>query len=139
MKARLLAGLAASIALAVPASAQADAPICHNGVLSDDAGQNCADGLYEQVYGGGSGTTTPAAAPTASSTTGSSNPYVDPACESGGNPQVYDPSGTYWGKYQFDRRTWIASGGSAGSYGSAGEAEQDRVAANVHYDAWPNC
>lgn len=64
---------------------------------------------------------------------------VNPACESGGNSQVVDSTGTYWGKYQFDRRTWIASGGSAGSYGSAGEAEQDRVAANVHYDAWPNC
>src|SRR5262245_56004400 len=33
---------------------------------------------------------------------GSSNPMVNPACESGGNSQVVDPSGTYWGKYQFD-------------------------------------
>ena len=70
---------------------------------------------------------------------GSSNPMVNPACESGGNPQVYDPSGTYWGKYQFDRQTWAAHGGDPGSYGSASELEQDRVAANVKYDAWPNC
>lgn len=77
--------------------------------------------------------------PVASSTGGSSNPYVNPSCESGGNSQVVDPSGTYWGKYQFDRQTWIAHGGSAGSYGNASEVEQDRVAASVNYDAWPNC
>lgn len=70
---------------------------------------------------------------------GSSNAYVNPNCESGGNPQARDPSGTYWGKYQFDRSTWVASGGSASSYGSASAQEQDRVAANVTYDAWPNC
>lgn len=75
----------------------------------------------------------------ATSTGGSSNAYVNPHCESGGNSQVYDASGTYWGKYQFDRSTWIAHGGSAGSYGNASEVEQDRVAANVNYDAWPNC
>lgn len=70
---------------------------------------------------------------------GSSNPMVNPACESGGNVQVVDSTGTYWGKYQFDQSTWVASGGSASSYGNASEVEQDRVAANVHYDAWPNC
>jgi hypothetical protein len=70
---------------------------------------------------------------------GSSNSMVNPNCESGGNPQVYDPSGTYWGKYQFDRQTWVAHGGSPGSYGSAPEWEQDQVASRVTYDAWPNC
>ena len=70
---------------------------------------------------------------------GSSNPMVNPNCESSGNPQVVDPSGTYWGKYQFDYGTWVAHGGSPGSYGSASEAEQDQVAARVTYDAWPNC
>jgi hypothetical protein len=73
------------------------------------------------------------------SATRSSNPMVNPVCESGGNPQVWDPSGTYWGKYQFDRQTWIAHGGSPSSYGNASVAEQDRVAARVKYDAWPNC
>ena len=75
----------------------------------------------------------------ASGAGGSSNAYVNPACESGGNSQVVSPSGQYWGKYQFDYGTWVAHGGSGSSYGSASEAEQDRIAANVQYDAWPNC
>jgi len=70
---------------------------------------------------------------------GSSNPMVNPSCESGGNPQVVSPSGQYWGKYQFDYGTWVAHGGSPGAYGSAPEWEQDAVAARVTYDAWPNC
>lgn len=68
---------------------------------------------------------------------GSSNPNVNPQCESGGNPQVYDRSGKYWGKYQFDKTTWERFGGT--NYGHASEAEQDAVAARVTYDAWPNC
>src|SRR4051794_38732511 len=44
----------AVVAMVLPAFAAADAPICHNGILSDDAGQGCADGLYEQTYGSGS-------------------------------------------------------------------------------------
>lgn len=70
---------------------------------------------------------------------GSSNAYVNPNCESGGNSQVVSSNGMYWGKYQFDRQTWVASGGSSGSYGNASAQEQDRIAANVKYDAWPNC
>jgi hypothetical protein len=50
---------------------------------------------------------------------------------------VVDPTGTYWGKYQFDRQTYERFGGT--NYGSASEAEQDAVAARVTYDAWPNC
>lgn len=69
----------------------------------------------------------------------STNPYVSPCgCESS-TDQVVSPNGTYWGKYQFDLSTWIANGGTAASYGSASAAEQDAVAANVSYDAWPNC
>ena len=64
---------------------------------------------------------------------------VDPSCESGGNSQVVDPSGTYWGKYQFDYGTWVAHGGDPGAYGSAPESVQDQIAGNVTYDAWPNC
>lgn len=44
--------LAASFGLAVaafPAGAQADSPICHNGVLSDDVGQGCTN---DAAYGG---------------------------------------------------------------------------------------
>jgi hypothetical protein len=77
--------------------------------------------------------------PVVTSTGGSSNSMVNPDCESSGNPQVVDPSGTYWGKYQFDRQTWAAHGGNPSSYGSASEVEQDRIAAAVTYDAWPNC
>lgn len=70
---------------------------------------------------------------------GSSNPMVNPSCESGGNPQVVDPSGTYWGKYQFDYGTWVAHGGAPGAYGNAPEWVQDQIASHVTYDAWPNC
>jgi hypothetical protein len=71
--------------------------------------------------------------------TGSASPYVDPSCESGGDPQVYDPSGTYWGKYQYDQASWVADGGDPSAYGSADEAAQDAVAANATIDRWPNC
>lgn len=71
--------------------------------------------------------------------TDSSNPYVDPwGCEAR-HAQQWSPSRKYWGKYQFDRSTWASHGGNPNEYGSASEAEQDRVAANVKYDAWPNC
>jgi Transglycosylase-like domain len=70
---------------------------------------------------------------------GSSNPMVNPSCESGGNPQVVSPSGQYWGWYQFDYQTWVAHGGDPGSYGNAPLYVQHQVAARVQYDAWPNC
>lgn len=69
---------------------------------------------------------------------GSSNPMVNPNCESGGDPTAVSPSGQYRGKYQFDQQTWQRFGGS-GDPAAASEAEQDRVAARVTYDAWPNC
>lgn len=69
---------------------------------------------------------------------GSSNGMVNPNCESGGDPTAVDPSGQYRGKYQFDRQTWERFGGT-GDPAAASEAEQDRVAARVTYDAWPNC
>lgn len=70
---------------------------------------------------------------------GSSNAYVNPYCESTGNPQVWDPSGTYWGWYQFDFQTWVAHGGAPSAYGNAPLYVQHQVAARVAYDAWPNC
>lgn len=70
---------------------------------------------------------------------GSSNAYVNPSCESGGNPQVVSADGRYWGWYQFDYGTWVAHGGSPSSYGNAPLYEQHQVAARVRYDAWPNC
>jgi hypothetical protein len=164
MRRFILLAIAALAALAVmPSVALADPAICHNGILSDDAGQGCADGLYAQVYGSGGSSSRGSTADichngilsddaghgcsswsapsrtTVSSSSGSSNPMVNPACESSGNPQVVDPSGKYWGKYQFDYGTWVAHGGSPGAYGNASEGMQDQVAARVQYDAWPNC
>lgn len=160
---KLIVVAAAAAMLFVPSIAQADPAICHNGVLSDDSGQGCADGLYAKVYGGGShrvssgsgichdgilsndagqGCSNGASAPAparSSSAGGSSNSMVNPYCESSGNSQVVSANGLYYGKYQFDYSTWVANGGSPGSYGRASEGEQDRVASNVTYDAWPNC
>jgi hypothetical protein len=125
-------------------SASSDGAICHNGILSDDAGQNCADGMYTRIYGSGGGSASQSnytsAPQTSSSYSGdSSNSMVNPYCESGGNSQVVDASGTYWGKYQFDYQTWVAHGGAPSAYGNASEATQDQVASRVTYDAWPNC
>lgn len=139
------AGQGCADGLYASGSSGGDPAICRDGILSNDAGQGCSDGLYEQVYGSGAPASSSsysgggsASTPTTTSG-GSSNSMVNPNCESGGNAQVVDPSGTYWGKYQFDRGTWVAHGGSPGSYGSASEGEQDRVASRVTYDAWPNC
>jgi len=52
------------------------------------------------------------------------------ARESGGNSQVMNSSGHY-GLYQFSESTWVAYGGSAGSFGSASVAEQNQVFANA--------
>lgn len=60
-------------------------------------------------------------------------------CESGGDPGAWSPDGKYWGLYQFDYGTWVAHGGSPGSYGRASGAEQTAVAARMSYDGWPNC
>ena len=64
------------------------------------------------------------------------------ACESGGNPAAVSADGTYRGKYQFDRQTWAAVGGS-GDPAAAPEAEQDRRAAILYARAgsspWPIC
>lgn len=69
----------------------------------------------------------------------STNRYVEPnGCEAAHSQEV-SPSGKYYGKYQFDRQTWEAHGGSSDSYGNASVEEQDRIASRVQYDAWPNC
>jgi peptidoglycan hydrolase-like protein with peptidoglycan-binding domain len=63
-------------------------------------------------------------------------------CESGGNPSAVSADGTYRGKYQFDRDTWRAMGGS-GDPADAPEAEQDRIAAALLAQRgtapWPVC
>lgn len=61
------------------------------------------------------------------------------ARESGGN---YYPTGnpTHFGKYQYDRQTWVAHGGNASEWGTASPAEQERVFRNgvnkYGYGAW---
>ena len=60
------------------------------------------------------------------------------SCESGWNPMAWNGT-LYWGLYQFDLGTWVAHGGARSMYGKAGASEQHRVAANIQYDAWPNC
>ena len=63
-------------------------------------------------------------------------------CESGGNPSAVSADGTYRGKYQFDRATGRAMGGS-GDPAAAPEAEQDRIAAALLAQRgtapWPVC
>lgn len=60
------------------------------------------------------------------------------SCESGWNPMAYNSAG-YWGLYQFAYSTWVSNGGDPAMYGKASASEQHRVAANITYDAWPNC
>ena len=52
------------------------------------------------------------------------------ARESGGNSQVMNSSGHY-GLYQFSESTWVAYGGSAGTFGHASVGEQNQVFANA--------
>jgi hypothetical protein len=63
-------------------------------------------------------------------------------CESHGDPRAASLDGTYRGKYQFDRGTWRANGGS-GDPARAPELEQDLRAAALYRVAgsgpWPNC
>lgn len=63
-------------------------------------------------------------------------------CESGGNPAARSAGGLYLGKYQFDRGTWKAMGGT-GSPAKAPELEQDYRAAELYKAAgtspWPIC
>lgn len=56
--------------------------------------------------------------------------------ESRGNPQVYSPSGKYWGLYQFSYSTWVANGGAPGDYGHASAAEQHAVFARSAPSNW---
>lgn len=63
-------------------------------------------------------------------------------CESDGDPTAVSSSGRYRGKYQFDRATWRAHGGT-GDPAAAPEATQDRIAAKLlaarGTSPWPVC
>ncbi|WP_449657532.1 ubiquitin-like domain-containing protein [Streptomyces gibsoniae] len=63
-------------------------------------------------------------------------------CESRGRPGAVDPSGTYGGLYQFDRRTWRSLGG-AGRPQDAPAEEQTYRAKQLYVrqgsSPWPHC
>jgi uncharacterized protein YabE (DUF348 family) len=63
-------------------------------------------------------------------------------CESGLNPEAYNPAGPYYGLYQFDVGTWRSNGGS-GLPSDHGVAEQTRVAYALYQargrSPWPVC
>lgn len=64
------------------------------------------------------------------------------ACESGGNPNIVDASGTYHGLYQFDAGTWQAMGGTG--VASQASAEEQTMRAQMLYaqrgaQPWPTC
>ncbi len=63
-------------------------------------------------------------------------------CESGGNPQAYNPAGPYYGLYQFSAGTWASVGGS-GLPSSASAGEQTLRASILYQRSgagqWPVC
>jgi uncharacterized protein YabE (DUF348 family) len=63
-------------------------------------------------------------------------------CESGGNPRAVNPSGRYYGLYQFSVSTWRSVGGS-GLPSNASSAEQTYRAKLLYKRAgrgsWPTC
>jgi uncharacterized protein YabE (DUF348 family) len=63
-------------------------------------------------------------------------------CESGGNPKAVDPSGTYYGLYQFSVSTWDSLGGS-GLPSNASSSEQTTRAELLYQRSgagqWPVC
>ncbi|MDC0773981.1 resuscitation-promoting factor [Streptomyces sp. HD] len=64
------------------------------------------------------------------------------ACESGGQPDAVDSSGTYGGLYQFDTQTWHSLGGQ-GQPQDAPAAEQTMRAKKLYVrqgaSPWPHC
>jgi peptidoglycan hydrolase-like protein with peptidoglycan-binding domain len=106
-----------------------------------------ADGIAGPATLAALGVTTPVAAPSTpavntATPAGSAQLANIAQCESGGNPSAISRSGQYRGKYQFDRTSWEAVGGT-GDPAAATEAEQDRRAAMLMAQqgpsAWPNC
>jgi hypothetical protein len=89
-------------------------------------------------------TDTATASTTATTTTSSSTSSASSStiqCESGGNYST-DTGNGYYGAYQFDQSTWDAyapSGYAGTNPAAAPPSVQDQAAANVPYDAWPNC
>ena len=104
--------------------------ICHDGILSDDIGQNCPnDAAYGPPYYYGGATPTAAPAYHAQRTYA---PAAAPVVSSGG----------YCGAYQFDQSTW-SSVGMSGSPCGASPALQDQAAQRLYAqrgsEPWPTC
>lgn len=101
------------------------------GLGASDGGEDAAGGAHESVADD-PGSATPA--------NGTLEKIAQ--CESGGDPRAISADGRYRGKYQFDRETWRAMGGT-GDPADADEAEQDRIAAKLlaarGTAPWPNC
>jgi hypothetical protein len=64
-------------------------------------------------------------------------------CESGGNPQAYNPQGPWYGAWQFRRDTWDRMGGGPRDIRTYSYAQQKvvatRLAQSDGLDAWPTC
>lgn len=63
-------------------------------------------------------------------------------CESGGNPKAYNPSGPYYGLYQFTASTWHSVGGSGvpTDYGSAEQTYRAQILyKRSGAGQWPVC
>jgi peptidoglycan hydrolase-like protein with peptidoglycan-binding domain len=92
----------------------------------------------------GSASTRSAKESSRSAGSASANPALEKIaqCESGGDPTAVSSDGTYRGKYQFDRQTWKANGGT-GDPAAAPEATQDAIAAKLlaarGTAPWPVC
>ena len=72
----------------------------------------------------------PAAPASTSYTVSSSLQACIIRAESGGNAQIWNPSG-HWGLYQFAAGTWAAYGGNPADFGHASAAEQTQVFDNA--------
>jgi hypothetical protein len=97
--------------------------------------------LHPPTTGTGTTTSTVAAPATTGYAGGAAASSSTAQCESGGSYTAVNPAG-YYGAYQFDQQTWDAyapSGYQGVNPASAPPAVQDETAANVPYDAWPNC
>jgi peptidoglycan hydrolase-like protein with peptidoglycan-binding domain len=100
--------------------------------------------LQEMGISAGSASTRSSSSKADGTTSGSADATLEriAQCESGGDPTAVSASGQYRGKYQFDRQTWRANGGT-GDPAAAPEATQDRIAAKLlaarGTTPWPVC
>jgi hypothetical protein len=132
---------------AAPTPAAAVAPAQRSPAGSSDAGGS--DSSSGGSSGGGassgsvpSGGSSSGGSSSSGSSSGGLNWSALARCESGGNPSISDPTGTYFGLYQFDSVTWHAMGGS-GLPSQASASEQTMRAQKLYAmngrTPWPVC